>query len=549
MLVYAVYDGDQPAASFLLQQAHLIGANEIGVQGDVTFREGMIICDKRTAESASLVLLIDAGEHGRLMLPTCLLPDREEPYLLYIELARHRIKLFLVKLEDWMLFELADDHPIMRQWANARELFTQALCLEKNEPDKAQNLARQSLIEAIAAGEKLTFMHTDMLLGKRFNNGNGPPPTLGCRVYQSQFAEPLAEIVARDFDYISVPIRWRELEPEEGAYDWKKFDRWIEWAGKAKFPVMLGPIIDFRQLSVPEWLYIWEHDYDTLYDLLHEHIEAIVNRYRSSVSIWNIASSLHINESFTLAYDQLMDLTRMATGLVKSLHPAGRTLVEVTEPFGEYFAGHPRSVPPIVYAEMIAQSGFKLDLVGMNIQVGHHSRGQATRDFMQISSILDTLLFLDFPVIVTGIGAPSHRPLRGETKAPATEEADAKPQAGEGEAGKSEAPPAVPVAEAPDAAGHYRDPWTPVRQAEWLRKALSIALSKPFVESAVCHELFDHQSAELPGGGLISSMGRPKPALTAVSDLHRDLRRRTLRCTTPEEREWVTNHDTAALED
>lgn len=536
MLVYAVYDGDQPAASFPLQQAHLIGANDIGVQGDVTFRDGMIICEKRSAESASLVLLIDAGEHGRLMLPTCLLPDREEPYLLYLELARHRIKLFLVKLEDWMLFELADDHPIIRQWAAARGLFTQALCQEKTDPAKAQALARRSLIEAIAAGEKLTFMHTDMLLGKRLSNGE-PPPTLGCRVYQSQFAEPLAEIVARDFDYISVPIRWREVEPEEGEYDWKKFDRWIEWAGKVKFPVMLGPIIDFRPLSVPEWLYIWEHDYDTLYDLLHEHIEAIVTRYRSSVSIWNIASSLHINESFTLAYDQLMDLTRMATGLVKSLHPAGRTLVEVTEPFGEYFSGHPRSVPPIVYAEMIAQSGFKLDLVGMNIQVGHHNRGQATRDFMQISSILDSLLFLEFPVIVTGIGAPSHRPQRGDARAPA--EDDAKPQARSDDAPHAKAE-ALPV-DAPDAAGHYREPWTPVRQAEWLRRALSIALSKPFVESAVCHELFDHQWAELPGAGLISSLGRPKPALTAVADLHRDLRRRTLRCTTPEEREWVTS--------
>lgn len=542
MLVYAVYDGDQPAESFPLQQAHLIGANDIGVQGDVAFREGMIICEKRSAESASLVLLVDAGEHGRLMLPTCLLPDREEPYLLYLELARHRIKLFLVKLEDWMLFELPDDHPIIRQWAAARELFTQALCLERADPPRAQQLARESLIEAIAAGERLTFMHADSLLGKRLSNGNGPPPTLGCRVYQSQFAEPLAEIVSRDFDYISVPIRWREVEPEEGEYDWKKFDRWIEWAGKAKFPVMLGPIIDFRPLSVPEWLYIWEHDYDTLYDLLHEHIEAIVNRYRSSVSIWNIASSLHINESFTLAYDQLMDLTRMATGLVKSLHPAGRTLVEVTEPFGEYFSGHPRSVPPIVYAEMIAQSGFKLDLVGMNIQVGHHNRGQATRDFMQISSILDTLLFLEFPVIVTGIGAPSHRPQRGEAKAQAGDEA--RPQAGNEGAPSSSAP--RQSIEAPDAAGYYREPWTPVRQAEWLRRALCIALSKPFVESAACHELFDHQWAELPGGGLISSMGRPKPALTAVADLHRDLRRRTLRCTVPEEREWVMNKPNAA---
>ena len=138
-------------------------------------------------------------------------------------------------------------------------------------------------------------------------------------------------------------------------------------------------------------------------------------------------------------------------------------------------------------------------------------------------------------MIVTGVGAPSHRPARN-AKAPTSDGGEEKVEA-------------VAQATAMDAAGYYREPWTPVRQAEWVRKALAIALSKPFVESAVCHELFDHQSAELPGAGLISSLGRPKPALTAASDLHRDLKRRVLRCSLPAERSWVVGpageHDDA----
>ena len=48
------------------------------------------------------------GPMGRIMLQTCLLPQRERPYDLAIELARHRIKMFIAKCEEWQMFDL--DH-------------------------------------------------------------------------------------------------------------------------------------------------------------------------------------------------------------------------------------------------------------------------------------------------------------------------------------------------------------------------------------------------------------------------------------------------------
>ena len=516
MLKFAVYEGREPARDFSLQHAHLLGANDVGMQGQISFEAGVIHCAKKSGESAALALMVDAGEHGRLMLPTCLLPDQENPYLLYVELARHRLKTFLLKLEDWLLFELHPEHPVLVLWRQATDLLTKALAQERSDPPNAHATAKEALVQALTAGEQLAIMHADMLLAKRYANGQMPRRALGCRIHQCQFAEPLTRVVAETFDCISVPLRWREIEPEEGEYDWSKYDRWLEWADKSRTPVMLGPIIDFRSHSVPEWLYIWEHDYETLYDVLQEHVEAIVKRYKSAVAIWNIASSLHINESFTLAYDQLMDVTRMATGHVKTLHPAGKTLVEVTQPFGEYYAGHPKSVPPVVYAEVVAQSGFKLDFIGVNVQFGHHASGQATRDFLQLSGLLDTLLHMDFPVVLTGLGVPSHR--------------------GKTEDGQ------------PDAAGYYREPWSPKGQAEWLRKAIALALSKPFVEAVYVHELFDHPTSELPGAGLITARGAPKPALAAMAELHREVLAGTLRCSRPEERKWLITDVPAGIE-
>ncbi|MFG0329631.1 MAG: endo-1,4-beta-xylanase [Phycisphaerales bacterium] len=507
MLVFAVYDESGPAAEWPLQHAHLLGPDDIGVQGEIHFEPGRILCEKRSADAAALALMVDAGAPGRLILQTCLLPDRDEPYLLSLELARHRLKTFLVKLEDWLLFELSVEHPVIRGWNQARETFTEAIVVERSDPAKADRLARKALEEAIDASERLAMMHADLLLKKRTLNRAASDGDLGCQVHQTQFAEPLAKLVAQTFDFISMPIRWREVEPEEGEYDWSKFDRWAEWAATQKVPVVVGPLIDFRPLSVPDWLYVWEHDYDTTHDLLHEHIETVVNRYKHVATIWNVASSLHINKSFTLAYDQLMDLTRMATSLIRSLHPSAKTMIEITEPFGEYFAANPKSVPPIVYAETIAQSGYKLDLIGVSFLQGGHRLGQGSRDLMQFSALLDKLLYLELPVVISGLGAPSHRPKLDD-------------RAG------------------PDPAGYWHAAWSPAQQSEWLAKAAAIGLSKPFIESICIHELFDHQAAELLGAGLITGSGRAKPALQQMSLAHRAIHSGELQCSTDGEREW-----------
>ena len=95
MLRFAVYDDDGPASEHALVNAHLLGREDAVTPGKVKFRKGQIVCQKQGSQSTALCLQHDAGKAGTLMLQTCLLPDREEPYGLTIELARARIKAFI----------------------------------------------------------------------------------------------------------------------------------------------------------------------------------------------------------------------------------------------------------------------------------------------------------------------------------------------------------------------------------------------------------------------------------------------------------------------
>src|SRR5690606_15558185 len=94
-------------------------------------------------------------------------------------------------------------------------------------------------------------------------------PGVGCAVSPQLFAEPLQNALPGTVDFITMPVRWVDMEPQEGEYSFEKTDRWIEWAvRKARLPVAAGAVIDIRPGNVPHWGYIWENDDETLRELV-----------------------------------------------------------------------------------------------------------------------------------------------------------------------------------------------------------------------------------------------------------------------------------------
>src|SRR6185503_14553818 len=168
MLRFAVYDEHGPARDWPLVNAHLLGPEDLPIRGDVSFEDVVITCRRKGNGAAALCLQHDADSKGVLMLQTCLLPDRDEPYLLSVELARHRVKMFIAKSEEWQMFDLSMEHPAMRLWEEARQLSTEAWISES--PAKADQAARRSLELAIDATERLAMAHAEILLHRRFGS-------------------------------------------------------------------------------------------------------------------------------------------------------------------------------------------------------------------------------------------------------------------------------------------------------------------------------------------------------------------------------------------
>ncbi len=485
MLRFAVYDENGPAAGWPLINAHLLGPEDSVLRGKLGFKDGHVVCKLRSSRATALCLQHETGRMGKLMLQTCLLPERDKPYILSVELARHRIKMFIAKSEEWQMFDLDAEHPAMKHWERARQLLTKALTTE--DPVEADRLAGAALNDAINASERLAAAHAEILLHRRYASRGASSATLGVRVWPHRDGAQLRQLLASNFDLIVIPLRWRDLEVEEGVYNWEPVDRWMEWAAGEGKPIIAGPLLDFSKAAVPKWMYVWQHDYDTCRDLVYEHMARVVHRYRSLVGMWNIASGLNINDNFEFSADQMLDLTRTASLLVRQARKGARTMIELRQPFGEHGARKRQSMPPFTFLDRLVQEGIKLDAIGVQLLFGQRKAGRASRDLMQISSVLDRFFLLETPILVSAMGVPS-------------EIVD------------------------PDG-GYWHKEWSPEQQARWVSRMFSSAMSKPFIESVFWTDLYDHPHADLACSGLITKEGQPKPALTRLIALRKRLRK------------------------
>ncbi len=496
MLLFAVVKEEDIAESFPLRHAHLIGNDEIVIPGEITLDGGLVRCTKSRNESAALALQWDAGEPGVFILQTCLLPDRDEPYLLSLELARHRIMVFLVKLEDWGLVELPAEHEAMRTFEESRAIFTKALVksqlVDGRYTAEDDQLARSALSTAIRASEMLAAEHARVEQTRRRKQGSAAP--IGCCIAPERCTESLRQLVERDFDFINMPLRWADVAPEEEKYTFAPSDKWIEWAVKrAKMRVYGGPIVDFRGHATPNWLHVWENDFDTLRDLVYEHVKRIITRYRRAIGRWTVTSGLNAPNPFIASLDQAIDLTRVCVLTARKLHPRARIQVEVTQPFGEYLAEHPESPGPLMYLEMLFQAGVAIDAIGLRIEMGDANPGRSARDLMQLASLIDRFGAFEKPINITAIGAPSEPP--AESTLGLHRELDP---------------------------GRWREDWSLQMQAEWLTNAIEVIAANPVVTSICYRDLYDRPSgSDMSYGGLITDTGRRKPAMHAIADIRK----------------------------
>jgi hypothetical protein len=488
---FEIYRDGQRVTTFSPVAACAIGPESVPIPGEVYFRDGLLVVNRSDDAATGVGLLWDLGPLGVYQLETTRLQPREKPYNLNVELARFRLMRVVQKQEDWNLFDFPKAEKYTQKFRESQSLFAEALAKLDDAPAAAA-LADQSMAISVELSEQLAAFHADLLINRRRAGNAFVKHIFGCRVDSSVQNQRYRETLAGCFDYAILPMPWKQIQPEEHVFATQSVDEWVELLSARRMPIIAGPLIDLSENQVPDWMFIWEHDYDTLRELAYEYVQKIVSRYRRAVAVWNVAAGLHATSAFTLGFDQVIELTRLLVTQIKTLLPNARTLVTIKYPFGEYHARNSATVPPMYYAEMVAQAGINFEAFGLELELGVPTPGSFMRDLFQVSCMLDKFSTLGRPVFLTAVCAPGK----------------ATADAGDTSGGTLD----------PSAGGRWRRAWDPQLQADWMEAVYRIALSKPFIESVAWANLAD-MNQTLPGGGLLDDMLRPKPAFVRLQQM------------------------------
>ena len=488
MLSFNVNRGGRSVGEMDLAGAYLVGSEGVPLPCEVEFRDSQVVCAKRADGPAGLALLWPVPGCGALLLETSRLMDREKPYNLALELARGRLMRIDQKREDWGLFDFEGVEHVAHQIDKGRQLFIEAV--KADSLVEQSRIAEEALKVAITAGEHLTRFHADLFRNRRKQSHGFSKRTIGCAVDLENTSEGYRRRLREAFDFVYLPVSWRMIEPKQQEFDWRAFDSWVEWLAKCRIPIKMGPLVSFHETYMPDWLIRSKTDFEALRSLVFEHVRRIVERYSNYVYHWDVISGIHARNAFNFTFERLMELTRVTASLVKQLAPRAQAVIDLVAPWGEYYARDRSTFPPMLYADMVVQSGVGFDGLGAQFLFGARMDGMFVRDMFQISEKLDRLSNLGKPVHITAVQVPSQPAENGVLAG----------------------------------GGCWIKPWDEKVQARWLKEFYAVALSKPFVESITWRDLADRPGrSTIPGGGLLRADLSPKPAFKALKGVRSEL--------------------------
>jgi Glycosyl hydrolase family 10 len=450
---------------------------------------GCLVITREAEESAALVAPFEVAGAGRFLGSSATLVQRADPYGFVTELARGKINQLRCQAHDWSFsgMEMSDDLNDHIHAASHR--FSKAVALPIGAAGDAE--AANVLSDGYAAAHLLVRNYMDQLLQLR-NARQGPlESTLGVRINGSIPANATADVAA-SFNHIGLPMCWRQVEPTESNYQWDATDAALAWAESRKMSVSAGPLIDLSASGLPDWLWLWQGDLQSLASFMCDYVETAVGRYRNRVRRWVLSAGANMVGMLKLGEEDLLWLTARLAEAAWQVDPDLELVISVCQPWGEYMARKEYTYSPFIFADTLIRAGLKLSALELEWVMGVSPRGSYCRDALEASRQLDLYALL---------GVPLQLALAYPCAEGADKFADAALSVG---------------------AGGWRSGFSPDTQADWAATFAKLAISKPFVRGATWAHLTDGEEHTLPHCGLLDATGNARPALAQLKKIKSD---------------------------
>lgn len=450
--------------------------------------EGNVLgCRRNTSESGKFHIAWPVAGHGRLLLCTGSLPERQEPYVLALELARGKIVQLRDQASQWELSGLripVDYYDLLKQ---AQAHFRQAVL--EDDLSRMCEMASQAIVSACDAAKELGQAYSRQALASRQQRYPHLPAILGIELEHAAPHENWS-LITSPFNSACLRLNWKEVEPQEGDYSWELTDQQSEWCESRKMVVRAGPLLDFGPGGLPGWLAPWEHDPFNLQSFICDFIETAMLRYQGRVRLWEIATRFNTGGALKLPEDQRLALLARVLDIARQVDEESQLILRVDQPWGDYMAKGQHRLSPIQTVDALVRSGVGLSGANLEIAVGYQPASTQHRDLLDFSRLIDLWGGLGIPLHVT-LSCPS----AGIADLETTTETGVDPRLWKNGPCESE-------------------------QADWATQVMQLLIAKPAVVGVTWKHLNDATPHSLPHSGLWDVQSQPKEIFQRLKKLN-----------------------------
>jgi hypothetical protein len=463
--------------------AYISGADGRVFATQVEVSGNLITCRRSLNESGRLHVGWPVEGFGRPVVSTASLPEREEPYLLPLELARGKIAQLRDQISAWELGGMTIPDEFREPFRAAQRTFREASIGQK-QPALASELCARSLASAFEAAEIGVNSYAAQRLAARRKRSTQPSAALGCSLGQWSPTNDLMPAFRDSFAAALIPAEWKCVAPSADDQDWQPVDAQVEWALANRLLPYGGPLLDLSAQGLPAWLESWGGDLPNLQSLMCDYVETAVGRYAGRVRNWIVCADANTGGALGLSEESRLWLIARALEVVRQVDDEVQVMIRVEQPWGEYQARGIHRLAPLQFVDALLRAGIGLSGVDLELAVGFRSRGSAPRDLLELSRLLDVWSLLGIPLSVT-LACPSESELVDPLASTAVEiDRD-----------------------------RSRAKWSESAQSAWIDHLLPVLMAKQAVVGVFWTHLSDQVPHEFSHAGLLRANGTSKPAL------------------------------------
>lgn len=453
-----------------------------------TVSGGSLIVSRDSDESAALIAPFEVPGAGKLLGATATLVQRAEPYSLITELARGKINQLRCQSHDWSSSGMTLSDELTQQIHDVTHRFSKAVAM--TDAAAADIEAIGALTDCYAAAHQLVIQYMNQLLQLRISRQGQLESLLGVRINGATVAKSAGDA----FNSFVIPMSWRQVEPTESHYTWDATDAALTWAESQTSAISAGPLIEFSTRGLPDWLWLWQGDLQSLASFMCDYVETAVGRYRGRIRRWCVSGGANIAGVLKLGEEDLLWLTARLAETAWQVDPDLELVISISQPWGGYLARKEYTYTPFIFADTLIRAGLKLAALELEWFMGMTQRGSYCRDGLEASRQLDLYAMLGIPLQVA-LAYPA------------------------GDVADQLADPEIQVGN-----GHWRTGYTPQLQAQWAATFAKLAISKPFVRGITWCHLHDSDEHTLPNCGIIDATGAIRPVLAELQNIKVDLK-------------------------